>query len=137
MLCVLCTAGTHDVQGVRIDFTATTVLTTCHFAVGSQALGCSVHISDQSGSEVRVGMAVRDDGSNEEGLPLSTAVMEEGLASGVYIVRVYDIESSGEDSSAGPPAHTQTVNTTQPTLPPVTTDSPPGGHYIELADSQY
>ena len=73
---------------------------------------------------------MRESGANEEGLSLSAEGKAEGLESGVYTVRVYDIESNGETSSSGTPAHTETVDITQPTtstpsLVTTSSDTPP------------
>ena len=51
-----------------------------------------------------------------QGLPLTLEVTVE-LESGVYTVRVYDIESDGQTSTDRDPAHMQTVDITQPTSP--------------------
>ena len=110
------TSGTHDVQLVEISFTPTSIIANCQFAVGSPALGCSVHIvSQDDDTSVMMLSVMRESGANEEGLSLSAEGKAEDLESGVYTVRVYDIESNGETSSSGTPAHTETVEITQPT----------------------
>ena len=115
------TAGTHDVQAVVIDFTPNSITTNCQFATGSLALGCSVHISNETEAEVEVHKVMRD--ANGQGLPLSVEVTVEGLESGVYTVTVYDIESDGEASTDGAPAHTQTIDISEPTTQPTTSDT--------------
>ena len=97
--------------------------------MGSPALGCSVHIINQEGSEVEVRTAMRD--TNEQGLTLTVEVTVDKLETAIYTVRVYDIESNGEASTDGAAAHTQMVDIAQPTTPPpTTTDSSgtPGTH---------
>ena len=112
---------------MEIDFTPTSIIANCQFAVGSPALGCSVHIvSQDDDTSVMMLSVMRESGANEEGLSLSAEGKAEGLESGVYTVRVYDIESNGETSSSGTPAHTETVDITQPTTSPSTTPSPNG-----------
>ena len=79
---------------------------------------------------------MRESGANEEGLSLSAEGKAEGLESGVYTVRVYDIESNGETSSSGAPAHTETVDITQPTTStPSTTPSPNGINTEEFSST--
>lgn len=119
--------GTHDVQAVRINFTPSSITTSCRFAVGSVALGCSVHILDQAGAQVEVRMVMRDSGTNGEGLLGSVEVTVEGLVADVYTVSVYDIESNGQASTDGAPAHTETVNITVPTAPPPITSGTTSG----------
>ena len=112
-------------QEVRIDFTPTSITTSCLFAVGSLALGCSIHIFDQMGAEVIVETVMRD--PDGQGLPLVVEVTVEELESGVYTVRVYDIESDGQTSTDRDPAHIQTIDITQPTSPtPTSSDTTPG-----------
>ena len=125
-------AGTHDVQEVTIDFTPTSITASCQFAVGSLALGCSIHIFDQMGAEVTVETLMRD--PNGQGLPLVVEVTVEELESGVYTVRVYDIESDGQTSNGSDPAHIQTVDITQPTTPTPTSSDTPGTTPGELHD---
>ena len=115
--------GTHDVQLVEIDFTSTSITANCQFAVGSPALGCSVHIC-RDNTPVKIVPVMRKAGDNEEGLPLSAEGMAVGLESGVYTVTVFDIESDGEIRTDGTPAHSETVDITQPTTSPHTTPSP-------------
>ena len=118
-------------QMVTVDYTPSSITVTCHFAVGSPALGCSVHILSQERSEVEVGTAMRD--TNGQGLSLTVQVTVDKLETAIYTVIVYDIESNGEASTDGAPAHTQTVDIAQPsTSPPTTTESSetPGTHTI-------
>ena len=115
-------AGTHDVQEVRINFTLTSITTSCRFAVGSLALGCSIHIFDQTDTEVVVKTVIRD--PDGQGLSLIVEVTVEDLEPGKYTVRVYDIESDGQTSTGGDPAHIQAIDITQPTTP--TSTSTPG-----------
>ena len=125
-LCI--SAGTFDVQRVTVMFTTSSITTTCHFAAGSLALGCSVSISDGGGAEVRVGVAMRT-GNPEDGLSRTSSVTELGLDLGVYTVRVYDIESNGQAATSGPPAVEIVVNITE-TTPEPTPDASPSGMYI-------
>lgn len=116
---------------VTVTYTLSSITVTCHFAEGSPALGCSVHIINREGSEVEVRTAMRD--TNGQGLSLTVEVTVDKLETAIYTVRVYDIESNGEDSTDGAPAHTQRVNIAQPTTPPPTTtdtSGTPGTHIV-------
>lgn len=115
--------GTHDVQLVTVTYTSSSITIICQFAVGSPALGCSVHIINQTGSEAEVRTAMRD--TNGQGLSLTVEVTVDELETAIYTVRVYDIESNGEANGA--PAHTQMVNIAQPI---------PGYLYIYIHNSK-
>ena len=104
---------------MTVTYTPSSITLTCYFAVGSPALGCSVHILSQERSEVEVRTATRD--TNGQGLSLTVQVTVDKLETAIYTVIVYDIESNGEASTDGAPAHTQTVDIAQPTIPPSTT----------------
>ena len=85
---------------MEINFTVTSITANCLFAVGSQALGCFVHISSpDDDTTVQMLSVMRESDDKEEGLPLSVVGTVEGLEAGVYRVTVYDIESNGETSS--------------------------------------
>ena len=114
---------------VEIDFTPNSITTNCQFAVGSLALGCSVYITRQDNEDTPVASLSAMRNSNEQGLPLSVEVTAENLESGVYTVTVYDIESNGETKIEDTPAHTETVDITEPTKPtspPTTSSDTPG-----------
>lgn len=112
---------------MTVNYTPSSITVTCQFAVGSPALGCSVHVINQEGSEVERRTPMR--GTNGQGLSLAVEVTVDGLETNVYTVRVFDIESNGEASTDGAPAHTQTVDIGQPTTqPPTTSGTTPGIH---------
>ena len=106
-----------------IDYTATSITTNCQFAPGSPARGCSILIFRED-TPFQTISVMRD--PNEQGLPLSVEGTVSDLESAVYTVRVYDIESDGQISTDGTPAHTQRVDISQPptTSNPSTSDTP-------------
>ena len=115
---VYCSAGTHDVQLVQINFTPNSITTYCQFAIGSLALGCSVHITRENDvAPLKMLKVMRESNTSDSGLPLSVEVTADGLESGVYTVAVYDIERNGETRTNETPAHVEMVDITEPTKP--------------------